>query len=124
MESQGMSGKPSPIPTNTPLRYVILHHTGHGEPHYDLMLQIAQSHPLSTWRILRPPTEWHEKTPATRLPDHRDAYLTYEGPVSNNRGSVKRIADGIAKVIELQDDSLTLVLDNPTITLRLPLTPD
>ena len=31
---------------------------------------------------------------ATRLPDHRLAYLEYEGPVSGNRGVVRRIDSG------------------------------
>ncbi len=31
---------------------------------------------------------------ATRLPDHRLAYLDYEGPVSLNRGEVRRIFAG------------------------------
>ncbi|WP_146415091.1 hypothetical protein [Crateriforma conspicua] len=31
---------------------------------------------------------------ATRLPDHRDKYLDYEGLVSGNRGSVRRVDSG------------------------------
>lgn len=31
---------------------------------------------------------------AERIQDHRTAYLTYEGPISGNRGTVTRIAEG------------------------------
>ena len=31
---------------------------------------------------------------AERTPDHRAAYLTYQGPVSNDRGHVRRLARG------------------------------
>ncbi|WP_146439947.1 hypothetical protein [Crateriforma conspicua] len=31
---------------------------------------------------------------ATRLPDHRTKYLEYEGPISGNRGSVRRVDSG------------------------------
>lgn len=32
--------------------------------------------------------------PVTRLADHRRLYLAYEGPVSGDRGTVKRLAEG------------------------------
>ena len=35
---------------------------------------------------------------AHRLPDHRALYLTYEGPVSGNRGSVRRELSGACEV--------------------------
>ncbi len=53
---------------------------------------------LITFRL---PGPLHELRPgstmqATRIADHRKAYLTYEGPVSGNRGKVRRIATGEA----------------------------
>ena len=44
---------------------------------------------LRTWRLLQPP-QAGVACPAEPLPDHRLAYLNYEGPVSGNRGSVQR----------------------------------
>lgn len=35
---------------------------------------------------------------AERLPDHRTAYLEYEGPVSGNRGEVARVAWGECEI--------------------------
>ncbi len=49
---------------------------------------------LATWKITVLPAEIPpgESIPAVRLTDHRPGYLTYEGPVSNQRGQVT-IAD-------------------------------
>ena len=40
---------------------------------------------------------------ATRLPDHRQRYLEYEGPISGGRGSVARLGRG--DVIDFAEDS-------------------
>jgi hypothetical protein len=74
--------------------FVILLHTGWGESHYDLMLSAGAA--LATWQLGDDPAGLGEGShmPATRLGDHRPAYLTYEGPVSNGRGSVRRVCRG------------------------------
>jgi hypothetical protein len=74
------------------LQYVILHHTDVAEPHYDLMFEAAPGGALRTFRSPAWPIE--EATVLTPLPDHRRAYLTYEGPVSGGRGSVRRVEAG------------------------------
>ena len=76
-----------------PARFVIQLHSAPGGAHYDLMLETEGV--LATWRIDRPPTDLgpNERLPAEALPDHRLAYLSYEGPVSRGRGTV-RIFDG------------------------------
>jgi len=38
------------------------------------------------------------------MQDHRAAYLTYEGEVSNNRGTVRRVASGTARLTESGGD--------------------
>jgi hypothetical protein len=86
------------------LRYVILHHTGVAEPHYDVMVETVPGGPLRTWRsavwpIIKP-------TAVAVLADHRAAYLTYEGPVCNNRGHVKCVAAGECAVAREGDDWL------------------
>lgn len=43
-------------------------------------------------------------TPATRIADHRIDYLTYEGPVSNDRGWVRRVREGEAQWLAVKDD--------------------
>jgi hypothetical protein len=71
-------------------RYVILAHD-HPFPHFDLMLESGDV--LRTWRLLALPAVG-VSVPAVLLGDHRRDYLDYEGPVSNGRGVVKRVADG------------------------------
>ena len=44
---------------------------------------------LRTWALSRAPDELTEQI-ADELPDHRTAYLDYEGPVSGDRGQVTR----------------------------------
>lgn len=89
-------------------RFVVLRHetpAGYARPsHWDLLLE-AQTHDglpvLRAWSFEGPspvdtaltpsaPTEWVVEA----LPDHRLAYLLYEGPVSHNRGDVLRVAEG------------------------------
>lgn len=71
-------------------RFVILEHD-HPFLHWDLMLEDGEA--LKTWRLPAPPTEAPRQ--ATALGDHRLAYLDYEGPVSGNRGVVKRWDAGV-----------------------------
>lgn len=71
------------------MNYVILEHNWNGI-HFDLMLH--QDNSLKTWRLTNRLQEGIQT--ATSLADHRLDYLTYEGPVSGNRGTVKRIASG------------------------------
>jgi hypothetical protein len=66
-------------------RFVILEHD-HPHLHWDLMLEVDGA--LRTWRLPAPPCDGPRE--ATALGDHRLAYLDYEGPVSGNRGTVKR----------------------------------
>jgi hypothetical protein len=72
-------------------RFVVLHHltppAGSREPHWDLMLE--RDGALETWALPMPPTLDSTQT-GQRLADHRIHYLDYEGPVSGNRGTVKR----------------------------------
>jgi hypothetical protein len=67
-------------------RFVILEHD-HPFLHWDLMLECGDV--LRTWRLLAPPCP-SQPIRAEAIGDHRQAYLDYEGPVSRNRGSVKR----------------------------------
>ena len=74
------------------MRYVILSHDWPA-PHFDLMLEAADSGPMPSWRLFALPTDG-AAVPAEVAPHHRAAYLTYEGPVSGGRGSVRRVEAG------------------------------
>jgi hypothetical protein len=86
-------------------RYVILRHELPPESgrasHWDVMLEErAESGEvvLKTWAVERSPDDLAPQ-PALRLPDHRAAYLTYEGPVSGGRGEVARWDEGAFELI-------------------------
>jgi DNA polymerase Ligase (LigD) len=68
-------------------RFVILEHD-HPHLHWDLMLEADGV--LQTWRLAQPPENPGCVIGATALDDHRVWYLDYEGPVSGERGTVKR----------------------------------
>src|SRR4051794_31329065 len=68
-------------------RFVILEHD-HPGLHWDLMLETGPV--LRTWRLAQPPLTPGQRIAATALGDHRPMYLDYEGPVSGDRGTVKR----------------------------------
>jgi hypothetical protein len=76
--------------------------------HFDLMFEGPDGEALATWATLQLP-HLGDSTEATKLADHRNAYLNFEGPVSNNRGVVERYAFGTWSG-ELDSDAL-LVFD-------------
>jgi hypothetical protein len=67
-------------------RFVVLSHDWPSQ-HWDLMLEKEAA--LRTWRLSSEPGP-STPTAALQLPDHRLTYLTYEGPLSGNRGAVGR----------------------------------
>jgi hypothetical protein len=91
-------------------RYVILRHElppGHARAsHYDLMFDVGDV--LRTWAVAEAPDSPVEQA-AEALPDHRREYLTYEGPVSGNRGEVTRWDEGTFET--LPGDAEALVAD-------------
>jgi hypothetical protein len=98
-------------------RFVILRHDmPPGSPrasHFDLMLE--QDGILRTWACDSLP-QGDTPTLADPLPDHRLAYLTYEGEVSSNRGSVTRVAAGEYELLEETPQLVRVRLLSDTIT--------
>lgn len=82
---------------------VLLHESPRGE-HWDLMLETGER--LTTWDV--PPACGTDaldrlesfRCRALRLPDHRAMYLEYEGPISEGRGSVRRLDAGTFETLE------------------------
>ena len=87
-------------------RFVILEHD-HPFLHWDFMLEIAGV--LRTWRLPEPPRAEVMQT-ATALGDHRLAYLEYEGPLSGERGRVKRWDCGVFSWVLCEEDQLQVAL--------------
>lgn len=99
------------------MRYVVLHHTGWGENHFDLMVETDPKGLLLTWRL----DGWPQFVCAVPISPHRRTYLNYEGPVSQNRGTVRRIEQGSYRVLSPSDDELCVELNPSGRVLRLPL---
>lgn len=76
--------------------FALLEHTTPAGVHWDLLIETAPGSPLVTWRLRSDPCRSQVPIPAERIADHRNAYLTYEGPISGDRGSVRRIDTGRA----------------------------
>ncbi len=96
-------------------RFVLLHHVvprndlpaesqraddenaGNRPDHWDLMIESGPV--LWTWELLQLPLA---NTPqiVRRLPDHRKQYLDFEGPISGNRGHVRRCDSGPFQVVQ------------------------
>ena len=107
--------KPMKI-TSTGLHFAILHHTGYGEPHYDLMFEVGPRHPLLTFRSAVWPID--RRVQLVRLGEHRRDYLSYEGPVSGDRGEVRKIAGG---TFDLAGDGQNILLTYTAGTPQEPL---
>lgn len=105
-------------------QYVILRHD-FPELHWDLMLE--QEGVLKTWRLPSPPEidpasdESSIDLIAEALPDHRLAYLEYEGPVSGDRGEVSRWDHGSLSLLELNDELIVALLTGEELAGRVTL---
>jgi hypothetical protein len=108
-----------------PSSFVIILHTGLGPDHYDLMLEMLEAgESLATWQLqadclaLRP----GDSLAARKLPDHRRAYLSYQGPVSGGLGHVSRVHAGTYETLDRGPDRLVVRLDSPNASAEFELT--
>ena len=92
-------------------QFVILEHD-HPYLHWDLLIEDGDF--LASWRLLDLP-HVGMRARATPLPVHRREYLIREGPVSGNRGSVRRLHAGWLELDGIWPD----VTDWPDILLRI-----
>jgi hypothetical protein len=86
-------------------QFVILRHHAPQGVHFDFMLEVGGT--LKTWALHDLPQPAAD-IQGEALPDHRLAYLDYEGPISGGRGSVERWDRGLFTV-ERQDDAEWIV---------------
>ena len=96
-------------------RFAALHHQlpphAQRDCHWDLLLEPPTFAPcgLLTFETTTPPGEWVNHTlTLRRLPDHRSIDLDYEGPISGDRGQVKRVLAGTIQWKVFQMDLLVL----------------
>ena len=99
---------PSTVIATMP-RFVVLRHEtpSHAarESHWDLMLETGPT--LRTWAVAVAPEQAHG-TLIEALADHRLAYLSYEGPISEDRGQVTRWDQGTYQMVEQGGDLLVV----------------
>jgi hypothetical protein len=118
----------SPAPAQDCPTVQLLHELPDGSRHVDWML--AQDprgrNPLVTFRVRQrvdalPPGR---RLKAVRIADHRPAYLTYEGPVSGDRGTVTRLAAGRIVAVDVEPDGWRLEVrwETPPRSQRLRVT--
>jgi len=99
-------------------RFVVLEHTGPQGLHWDFMLETQEA--LTTWAIAEPP-DAAPQVAAEALPDHRKAYLDYEGPISDERGSVTRWDRGTYQLQRHDLDEIVVVLAGETLVGEVTL---
>jgi len=107
-------------PGNPRVRFVILHHVRRDDDHFDLMIDRGET--LATWQC---PTQPGIGPPAPmdcrRIADHRRSYLDYEGPISGDRGSVKRQDAGWCTVEITAPDDWLMTFDGTHLRGRYRL---
>ena len=111
----------------------LLHELPDGTSHVDWMIarDRAGREPLISFRLPRRIDELKpgQRMAAERIADHRPAYLDYEGPVSDERGSVRRLAWGTVVSEHRQESSWDFEIrwqdrgDGVSIPQRLRLAP-
>jgi hypothetical protein len=91
-------------------RYVLLRHDTPADPdrpvHWDLMLESEGV--LWTWALSEMPSA-NKSLDCERLADHRIAYLDYEGPISGDRGEVRRVMSGEFRFEDVSGDRIRLL---------------
>jgi hypothetical protein len=75
---------------------------------------------LRTWAVDAPIVPGVE-LPARLLPDHRRIYLSFEGPLSGDRGSVRRVAEGMFQTIEWHVDRVRVQLSGAQLVGEVDL---
>ncbi len=114
--------------------FAILHHSDAPNPdrsdHWDWFIQFpthflaeitrkmqASPAPVSpspqfllAFATTTPPEEWCDTTEFLRLTPHRQIYLTYQGVISGNRGSVLQVAQGTLQWTSFEDFKISFQL--------------
>ena len=92
---------------------LLLHELPGGTQHVDWMIaqDVHGRDPLITFRIEQRVDLLTEgrRVEARRIADHRPRYLSYEGPISGDRGMVRRLAAG--RVVRFERDPHTWRID-------------
>ncbi|HWB18981.1 MAG TPA: hypothetical protein VG711_01680 [Phycisphaerales bacterium] len=82
---------------------VLRHELPDGNEHYDWLIASGteEGSPLVTFQCARSVQEVEKSAELERIADHRWVYLEFEGEISGNRGSVRRVAEGNVEIVEV-----------------------
>ena len=101
-------------------RFVISQHIQGPDSHWDFMLE--DNGVLATWRVPIGPDNWaHRPVECRRIAEHRLEYLTYQGPISQDRGQLLITARGHYHALQITDDHWRIKLcgDGPNGSCKL-----
>jgi DNA polymerase ligase (LigD)-like protein len=89
--------------------------------HWDLMLESGGV--LRTWALTEMPrmSAPGQSMDTERLADHRLAYLEYEGPVSGERGTVRRVDAGTFETLVEAHDRWEVALSGNVLRGKIAL---
>lgn len=96
-------------------RFVILEHDW-PEVHWDLLLEAGEA--LRAWRLLEEPRPGRTVSAEPNF-DHRLVYLEYEGPLTGDRGNVKRWDSGAFEWVHNEPESVVIELDGRRLAGRV-----
>ena len=112
-----MLGYVAAMPRYVVLRHLLPPHAGRPS-HWDILIEADGA--LRAWAVLKQPIAGATLA-ATPLAPHRLEYLSYEGPVSGNRGEVIRVDEGDCTDIGESGDRVVLALEGREIRGQLTL---
>ena len=102
-------------------RFVVQKHSKASEVHWDLMLEAGQV--LETYRLDLPPEKLlQQATTAVKILDHPLKFLTYEGSVSNGKGSVEIAEAGTYQLLSGSENRRELQLNGKILKGKFTLT--
>ena len=97
--------------------FVIHRHVRDDDVHFDLMIHCGEK--LATWSF--PDMPGAAEMTGKRNFDHRLKYLTYEGPISNHRGTTTIVERGRCEVLAFDDRRVEAVFKGPQLAGRYVL---
>lgn len=87
--------------------------------HWDFMIEVDGV--LATWALSAQPLA-EQRISTIQLPDHRRAYLEYEGPISGDRGAVKQWDRGVYRLVQRKADLVQVQLKGQILSGLATLT--
>lgn len=94
------------------VRTVLIRHDAPDGVHFDWMIEDPAESQGRLWtaRVPIPADQWHDvgRWRIEPIGRHRRVYLTYEGPLTDGRGTLTRVDQGVCRVVEWSDDGIVI----------------